>query len=34
MYDPATGERLPMTREDGTPIHDRRILVEQIIEVQ
>jgi len=34
MYDPATGERLPMTREDGSPIPERRILLEQIVEVQ
>ncbi|MEA3408109.1 MAG: glycosyltransferase family 39 protein [Chloroflexota bacterium] len=33
MYDGATGERLPMTRADGTPIHERRILLEQPIQV-
>jgi len=34
MYDPATGERLSMTKEDGSPIPERRILVGQPIEVR
>ena len=34
MYDPATGDRPPMTREDGTPIHERRILFSETISVR
>ena len=34
VYDQNTGERLSMTRADGSPIHERRILFEQIITVQ
>jgi hypothetical protein len=34
MYDGASGERLPMTGPDGTPIHERRILLGQVIEVK
>jgi len=34
MYDSATGERLPMAREDGSPIHERRILLAETVQVQ
>ena len=34
MYDPATGDRPTMTREDGAPIHERRILFEEAIVVE
>lgn len=33
LYDPTTGERPPMTRKDGSPIHERRVFFEEIITV-
>ncbi len=34
MYDGASGERLPITGAKDTPLHEGRILLEQVIEVQ
>jgi hypothetical protein len=33
LYDPTTGERPTMTRANGSPIHERRVLFEQVITV-
>jgi hypothetical protein len=34
VYDGASGKRLPMEGPDGAPVHERRILLGQVIEVE
>ena len=33
MYDPATGERLPVRRQDGSLVPERRILLDQVVQI-
>ena len=33
MYDPASGQRLPVARADGEPIPERRVLLDEIVQV-